>query len=43
MPSDREREEAILKALRGKARMLVSEAEFLRPASEADDWEVLRD
>jgi prevent-host-death family protein len=43
MASDREREEAILKGLRGKGRMLVSEDEFLRPVSEEEDWAVLRD
>ncbi|HVV17610.1 MAG TPA: type II toxin-antitoxin system prevent-host-death family antitoxin [Polyangia bacterium] len=41
MASDSERERGILAALRGKGKMLVSEAEFLRPSSEEVSWSVL--
>ncbi len=41
MASDAEREQAILTALRGKGKMLVSEAAFLRPSSEDEVWSVL--
>jgi prevent-host-death family protein len=35
---DREREEEILASLRGKARLLVPEEEFLRPLTEEAGW-----
>jgi prevent-host-death family protein len=35
---EREREEEILARLRGKSRMLVSEAEFLRPLTTEAGW-----
>ena len=35
---EREREDEILAALRGKARLLVSEAEFLRPLTAEAGW-----
>ena len=38
--SDREREQTILQELRGKARMLVSEAEFLRPTQQDAGWDL---
>jgi prevent-host-death family protein len=37
---EREREQEILAKLRGKARMLVSEAEFLRPATTEAGWDL---
>ena len=36
--SDREREEEALASLRGRARMLVSEREFLRPLTREAGW-----
>ncbi len=41
MASDHEREHAILSALRGKGKTLVSEKEFLRPSSDGEAWSVL--
>lgn len=38
--SDREREQALLGELRGKARLLVSEAAFLRPTHEDAGWDI---
>ena len=38
--SDREREEDILAALRGRAKILVSEAEFLRPTTRDGGWKL---
>lgn len=37
---EREREEEILTQLRGKARMLVSEREFLRPLTAEAGWDL---
>ncbi len=37
---EREREKEILATLRGKARMLVSEREFLRPLTEEAGWDL---
>jgi prevent-host-death family protein len=37
---EREREEEILAQLRGKARMLVSEREFLQPLTAEAGWEL---
>lgn len=37
---DREREEEILAKLRGKARMLVSEQEFLQPLTAEAGWDL---
>ena len=36
--SDRQREEEVLASLRGRARMLVSEEEFLKPLTHAAGW-----
>ena len=36
--SDREREAAVLASLRGRAKMLVSEREFLRPLTGEAGW-----
>ncbi len=36
--SDREREEAILRELRGKAKLMVSTEEFLKPTFEGAGW-----
>ena len=38
MVSDREREEEILSSLRGRAQVLVSEREFLRPSAHDAGW-----
>lgn len=43
MASDREREAALLASLRGRGKVLVSQAEFLRPSSDDEDWAVLAD
>jgi prevent-host-death family protein len=40
--ADREREDHVLAALRGKARMLVPEAEFLRPLTADAGWNLGR-
>lgn len=37
---EREREEEILATLRGRAKMLVSEREFLRPLTREAGWEL---
>jgi prevent-host-death family protein len=37
---EREREEEVLASLRGKARMLVSEREFLRPLTTEAGWDL---
>jgi antitoxin (DNA-binding transcriptional repressor) of toxin-antitoxin stability system len=37
---DREREEEILASLRGRARVLVSEEEFLRPLTAEAGWDL---
>ena len=41
--SDREREAEVLASLRGRAKMLVSEKEFLRPLTRAAGWRLDRD
>jgi prevent-host-death family protein len=38
--SDRQREEEILRALRGRARMLVPEEEFLAPLTREAGWRI---
>ena len=38
--SDREREEEILSSLRGRAKLLVSEKEFLRPSTSDAGWKL---
>ncbi len=43
MVSKREREEEILAALRGRAKMLVSEREFLRPLTTEAGWRLADD
>jgi prevent-host-death family protein len=43
MASDKERESTLLASLRGRGKVLVSEAEFLRPSSEDEEWSVLAD
>jgi prevent-host-death family protein len=37
---EREREEEILRTLRGRAKMLVSEREFLRPLTKEAGWDL---
>jgi len=41
--SDRQREEELLAALRGRARMLVSEDEFLKPLTDEAGWHLEND
>jgi len=38
--SDQDKEEEILASLRGRGRMLVGEAEFLRPSTEDAVWDL---
>lgn len=43
MASEREREEEILAALRGRAKVLVSEKQFLRPSVSDAGWKLASD
>lgn len=38
--SDQDKEEEILRSLRGRGRMLVGEAEFLQPATDDAGWDL---